>query len=258
MWAVTSTFHIGPVHLGIRSDTDDLQDALTRALQRYLVQDVQAPPNFSLRLSSGDGGAGSQKLKFLYRGHGCIIRSRSRARVVRGLLNYLDAFVAPPDGTLRVRSFALVKQGKAYLVPRMIEVWLDLLSSPLHKAGFQFVDVQNAAVDLATRELVVPELHLAIDTKALETVQRESGGREPPPIGPGRYPIEAWAYFGKDGDSAQSWLLTFFQSTLNAYEFGVPETLRALESLGDQGRVRDLGSPYKDDLAGRIAKLAAS
>ena len=176
-----------------------------------------------------------------------------------GLLNYLDDFVAPLDGTLRVRTFALVKQGKAYLVPRMIEIWLDLLSSPLHREGFQFVDVQNAAVDLATGELVVHDLHLDVDTQALEAFQRsEKGGREPAPIAPGRYPIEAWAYFGKgDAQSAPSTLLTLFQSTLNAFEFGVPETLRALESLGNRVRVQDLGSPYKEDLAGRIAKLAA-
>ena len=254
----TGAYHIGPFHLGVRCDTDELDAALRRALQRYFVSGVEAPPNYSLRLSHGDG-SGNQKLKFLYRGHTCVIRSRWRSRVVRGLLSYLDEIAAPLDGTLRVRSFALVKQGKAYLVPRMIEVWLDLLSSRLHKEGFQFVDLQNAAVDLETRELVVHQLQLEVDTAALgELLRPEGGGREPQAVAPGRYPIVSWAYFGKgEGEtSAEARLLTIFQSTLNAFQFGVPETLRALESFGKNVRVQDLGSAYNDDLAGKIVKLA--
>ena len=39
----------------MRSDTDDLQNALRRALRRYLVPEVEVPPNFSVQLSPRDG-----------------------------------------------------------------------------------------------------------------------------------------------------------------------------------------------------------
>lgn len=221
---------------------------------------MPAPPNYSLQLSRGEGQA-SQRLRTLHRGHVGVIRTRWRSRALRGLLNYLDEFLPRPAGLLQAQVFALVKDGKAYLVPRDIEIWLELLSSPLHRAGFQFVDLQTVRVDLETRELVVPELQLAVDAGALQDLHRSEGGaREPGSVSPGRYPIEAWAFFQKDGQapSAESTLLQLFQSTANAFELGVPATLRVLESFAAALRVGDLGlPPYHDSLAVRIAALAA-
>ena len=83
----------------------------------------------------------------------------------------------------------------------------------------------------------------------------------PGPLRPGRYPIEAWAFFHPDGQpapSAESTLLQLFQSTANVFELGVPATLRTLESFAAAVRVGNLGSPpYHDSLATRIAALAA-
>ena len=89
----------------------------------------------------------------------------------------------------------------------------------------------------------------------------ESGAREPGAVAPGRYPIEAWAFFHPDGQpapSTESTLLQLFQSTANPFDLGVPATLRTLESFSAAVRVVNLGSPpYHDSLAARIAALAA-
>ncbi len=233
---------------------------MRRALASYAVEDLPAPPNYSLQLSRGEG-ADSHKLRFLHRAHIGVIRTRWRSRALRGLLNYLNEFLPRPDGLLQAQALALVKDGRAYLVPRPLEVWLELLSSPLHRAGFQFVDLQTVLVDLGARELVVPELQLEVDAQALPDMHRSEGGaREPAPVAPGRYPIEAWAFFEREGraPSAQSTLLQLFESTNNAFDFGVPETLRALAPFAAALRVSNIGSPrYDDSLPAKIAALAA-
>jgi hypothetical protein len=200
-------------------------------------------------------------VKLLHRGHVGVIRTRWPSRALGGLLGYMDEHLARPSGLLQAEVFALVKDGRAYLVPRPIEVWLELLSAPLHRAGFQFVDRQTVRVDLEARELLVPELMLEVDAHALPDLRRSEGGaREPGPVPPGRYPIGAWAFFHQDGQAptAKSTLLQLFQTTTNAFDFGVPATLRALESFAARLRVGDLGRPpYDDGLAARIVALAA-
>ncbi len=246
------------MHIGVRCDSDELDSALRRALAPYVVEGLPAPPNFSLQLPRNAGAA--HKLNLLYRAHTAVIRTRWRSRVVRGLLNYLDEFLGHPRGLLQARVFALVKDGRAYVVPRLVEVWLDLLSSPVHRAGFQFVDSQAATVDLQAHELVVPEWRLQVDTGALEPWQRTGGReREPAPVAPGRYPIAAWAVFHGEGQalSRESALLKLFQSTVNAFDLGVPETLRVLETFGTGLRVESLGSPYQGSLAHKIVALAS-
>lgn len=244
----------------MRCDTDELDAALRRALAAYFVEGMPAPPNYSLQLSRGEGNA-SQRLRTLHRAHMMVIRTRWRSRALRGLLSYMDEFLPRPPGLQEVQALALVKDGRAYLVPQPIEVWLELLSSPLHRAGFQFVDLQSVRVDLEARELVVPEWLLEVDAGALQDLQRSEGGaREPGAVSPGRYPIEAWAFFQTDGQpapSAESTLLQLFQSMANPFDLGVPATLRTLESFAAGVRVGNLGSPpYHDSLAARITALA--
>jgi hypothetical protein len=222
---------------------------------------VEAPPNFSLRLSLGVG-TGNQKLMFLHRAHVGVIRTRWRSRAVRGLLNYLGEFLPCDEGFFRVRALALVKAGRAYLVPRAIESWIvELLSAPLHRAGFQFVDVETAALDLRTRELVVPELRLEVDASALGDLQGSDGrAREPAPILPGRYPVEAWALFGQTSETSSlaPRILQLFQTEANAFDFGIPALVRELEPFAAAVRVVHLGSPSTEVLADKITALATS
>jgi hypothetical protein len=144
-------------------------------------------------------------------------------------------------------------------VQRALEGWLDHLSPPLHRAGFQFVDRETVDLDPESRELVVPPLELEVDASALPDSSAPRAGRsEPAPVSPGRYPIEAWAYFARDpkAPTVESALLQLFQSTTNAFDLGIPKTLRALEPLANGLRVRNLGAPHFEGLAAEIAALA--
>ena len=211
---------------------------------------METPPNYSLAFD---------KLSFLYKGHTAVIRSRLRSRAMEGLIRYLNDFVEEPDGTFQTMSFALVREGKAYLVPRFIENWLDLISSRLHRAGFQFVDHQHARIDLADHTVVVPEVSLEVDREALRSfLPAEDFRREPPPVPGGRYPLEAWSYFGADGEvlSPEHERLRLFQSAANAFQVGVPRLLAELERLQAKVRIVNLNSPYTDSLPDKIISLA--
>ena len=221
---------------------------------------MEAPPNFSLALSRGTG-ADRSKMRFLHRAHVCLIRTRWRSRALHGLLGHLDEFLPRqvPVAPLQVSALALVKDGRAYLVQRAIEGWLDQLSPPLHRAGFQFVDRETVWVDPESRALIVPPLQLESDASALPDLDHPEGGRsEPAFVPPGGYPIDAFAYFVRDpqAPSVKSALLQLFQSTTNAFDLGIPETLRALEPLASSLHVRNLSAPNPEGLAAEIAALA--
>lgn len=247
--------------MGVRCDTPGLDALLRRTLAAYRVADVEAPPNFSLRLplDTTGSGAANQKLSFLHRAHTNVIRSRRRARALLGLLGYLDEFLPPPQGFLRAQALALVQNGRAILIPRPLEAWIELSSSPLHRFGFQFVDRQGVLVDLARRELVVPEPRLALDWEPVRGILNPEGReREPAPVAPGRYPIAAWAFLQRENEApAQvSNVLELFQVTDNAFDLGVPETLDVLRTFSSRLRVGRLPLRYDDGFPHALAALA--
>ena len=50
VWAATSTVHIGEYHIGIRSSRPAVDDAVRQLLGSHLVEGVEAPPNYSVRI----------------------------------------------------------------------------------------------------------------------------------------------------------------------------------------------------------------
>jgi len=182
-------------HIGVRHNGSDALDALARVLPGALIDDPQVPDNYSLALSPR-AGKGARALHLLVSGSRQLVRSRSAARVVRGLLTRLTFDLFPiDDGLVSVHMTALVRDGDTVMVPRRIMLERDRTQSRLDRAGYQIVDCPFALVDPVTRELVVPEPRLAYDRDALAALDRDDdAGRERPAVLPGRYPITAWRF----------------------------------------------------------------
>lgn len=256
---MTSTFKIGDLHIGVRSNTLETGARVRRSLAQYLVEDVEAPPNYSVILANGDGvGRG---LNLLYRSWTTIIRSRYPSRVLRGLVRHLGQFDPSDPEYLRARVVALVRDRQAILVPDRVFTWTDILTPRLHRQGWQFVDAPFVDIDPKTAELVVTETEVA--HLAAEIPEEVPTRSEPAPVPPGRYPLLGWAFMASD-QSARG-LMTLGAATARAMaalsDPGDRESIESVEAVTDLLRrvvPYDIGSAFEGDLAAKLTAMPGS
>jgi len=182
-------------HIGIRHNGTDALDALERVLPGALADDPRVPENYSLALHPRSG-KGARDLHLLTSGGAQLVRSRSAARVLRGLLTHLTFALFPSDeGLLSVHMTALVSEGETVMAPRRLMLERERAQPRLARVGYQIVDCPVALVDPVACELVVPEPKVTYDEDALVALDRATdAGRELPAVLPGRYPITAWRF----------------------------------------------------------------
>jgi hypothetical protein len=209
-WAVSSTFHIGDYHIGVRSSRTEVDAVVRQLLAAYLVDGIEAPANLSVRIGGhgeepeADSGGKrrsdrGKQLHLLYRSSSLAARSRLPSRILQALVCYLDGLGGHgPRGVLRTSMLALVADGHAIVVPRALLGSLEALQPRLERQGLRFIDAPYADVDPTTAELVIDSPGLTVDEAALTALDRHFGspGRAEPPVGAGRFPIRGWAIFG--------------------------------------------------------------
>jgi hypothetical protein len=193
VWASTTTFAIGDVWLGIRSNDDAFDSSLRRALQPYVAEGVEAPPNFWCKLAGPVDAKGRRGLHFLYRGSTTLVRTRNLQRLRNALLLELGAYAAAPDPSmLSLAAVGFVSNnGRAVLAPPGLRPWLSAIERRLNARGLWVVDTPTTLVDAERSELVVPEPALDIDWSAFQPDGSDRDGV----VQPGRYPIAGWAFF---------------------------------------------------------------
>ncbi len=200
------------------------------------MEDVEAPVNYSIVLGDDDGGGrgATRALNLLYRSSGLVVRSRSRARVVDGLLAYLSDFLPRPEGFLVTDALGVVSNGSAVLIPRFILSMLKQAQPRFNRVGLQFVDTPVSTIDPASRELVVPPPALEADAAALEGLDRRPpAGSEIAAVEPGRYALKAWAFLAQAESFEQMTRAKAVAATI-ASVAGDRDTLSdALHTLGD-------------------------
>jgi hypothetical protein len=230
----TSTYHIGPWALGVRSSRVEFDDALRQVLAAHML-DAEAPANFSIMMAD-DGGVqgGARTFNVLYRASQSVVKSRVPGRVMRGLLQYMSEFAESTSATLRFAATGVVKDGRAIVAPYALRWAAGTLQPRLNAVGMQLIDGPVVHVEPSASELVVPEPVLRIDADALANFDARfpGHGREPAPVAPGRYPIAAWALV-TDPESAGPMrrahaLAVAAQQVLNADERGLRGTLEAV------------------------------
>lgn len=193
-WAGTLAVGLADAHVGIRYNSDATRALLEKLFVGAVIDDPAVPDNYSVALSAGDGR--SRDLELLVQGSRQLVRSRSRRRVLAGLLNYLSSDLLPPDPALLrlVATPAVATDGTALLLPSGLLDSLGKLQPRLAKLGLTFADVPHAVVDVGRAELVVAAPAVEHDPAVLDEVDTglRLGRTELPMITPGRYPLRAW------------------------------------------------------------------
>lgn len=174
--------------MAARGNTEALGSALREAFATHIVDDRRALANYSLRLSDDP-----KVFHTLYRGACVVMTSPDPARVVAALVRHLDAHGPTPARLVPVQAVAVIRDGRATLLPTLLEDDLRTQSRQLDRAGAQILDTHTVLLDLEAREVVV-QPRLAVDRSALEqAVELAPAPRRPdPPVPDGRYPIERW------------------------------------------------------------------
>jgi hypothetical protein len=228
----------------------------------YVVDGIEAPPNFSLVLAADHDRAFGRGLNLLYRSYSNVVRSRRVSRPLLGLAAYLADFLPPePDSDLlTVEVGVLVRDGRALLVPPLTRTWTDILTPRLHRQRFQFVDARFATLDPTTAELVVPQPRLTLADEPLADLMSEQS-KEPDPVEPGRYPIEGWAFFTYDERDVDRMSTAEGTAYAARYVMGHHEAAsvaRQLAHLLRKAHPTAIGSPFRGDLASKIASVVAA
>ncbi|MDP8969906.1 MAG: hypothetical protein M3N52_05330, partial [Actinomycetota bacterium] len=198
-WAASFTVRMGDHHLGVRPSSAQLREVLRALLAGYVVEQVQAPPNFSVRVGE-DAEPGTKPLHLLYHSHTRVVRARSPRRVVDALLGRLELFADPaqPRDRLRVDALGLVGGDRAVLVPARLRRKLATIERRLNHAGLAVVDLPHVDLDVATGELIHATAGLRLDPAALAAL--DGWERDPQEtVRPGRYPVVAWLLDGAGG-----------------------------------------------------------
>ena len=247
--------------MGVRSSNPAVHDLLRRVLAAHLVDDVEAPANYSVLLAGDDPSSRNGAFHFLYRGFTPAVRTRDPERLVAALFGRLAGHL--DDGRIhqvRLDSLALVAEDRAVLVPAEIRYVIPTLERRLNAKGLRVVDQPWAALDIETGELVVDEPALGIDRSALaelsEVVPRPR--RPDPPVRPGRYRLAGWGFglgHAHEGpiSRAQAVALACPQ-VLNGRELGAQ---RLLDGLAGAVRIVDPMAVWADSPAALVTPLVA-
>ena len=194
MWTASGTFKIGDLFVGVRSYPAALSNRVRSTLADHVVEDVDAPPNYSLRLETREPGRkGPSRTYALYRSQCLLLRTRKRERVLRALAHCLSGHVDPRVGLVRVRQQAVVGISGAVLLPHELHWRLEALEPRLGANGMWLADPPFIDIDAGTGELILAPPMIGVDVAAL-------GARRDRPGPYGRYPIREWAILGRDDD----------------------------------------------------------
>lgn len=191
-WTGTATYRFGEFHVGIRYNVDSTAEMLDRLFPGLRVEDSRAPDNYSVILQ--DSLNRTREFNLLLQGQRYLVRSRTRARVLRGLLNHLSAELNYPEQPLLgLRTSAVVQNGRAIVLPALVSNWINAVQPRLNRLGIQIVDLPWLLIDPASAEMVVPEPLVGYDHGVLDELDgADRLGSELPPVLPGRYPLQAW------------------------------------------------------------------
>jgi thiol-disulfide isomerase/thioredoxin len=200
-WDGIRAYAFGEHHVGIKYDDADTAAVLDRLFTGARVDDARAPENFAVALGgtpTTNGAGSSRSLKLLVHGNRQLVRSRSGARVLAGLLQQLSSAVGASseadDALLRVYATAVVSaDGSAVLLPAGLVDHVKQLQPRFAKIGVSLVDAPDVFIDPATAELVVPAPTIPFDSAVLDAIDVDvTLGSEQPWVRPGRYPLAAW------------------------------------------------------------------
>jgi hypothetical protein len=163
-------------------------------LASHLVEDVEAPPNYSVRLLEREpGGIEAPRAFVLYRGQCLLMRTRRPDRVLRSLGDCLSSQVDAGGPRVRVRQAAVVGRSGAVILPHDLFWRLEAIESELLQRGVWLVDPPFVDIDTGTGELVLSRPPFGPDGG---DGRSDDPARGPVPVG--RHAIREWAMLSSE------------------------------------------------------------
>jgi hypothetical protein len=201
VWAAQSTIRVGDFHIGVRSSTLDGDATMRRLLADHVVDDPNAPANYSLL--SPEPGQGRRGVYRLYEGSTAIARARSEARIFIAMVDVLAGHLdgKPRLVPLNVRPF--LKGTEVILAPRETVSFLDSIEPRLRRLGVECLVHVKPKLDPSTGTVVLNEELLPMRREVFDELEDGSG---PLRTHNGRFRIRDWIFFGadRDGDATLS------------------------------------------------------
>lgn len=181
------------MRLGLRSRTPGMDAAIRDLFALHVVDDPDAPPNYSIdHLSTADDPATA--IKVAYRDVKPVVRTRSTARLLEGLVRHIAGEHTTSGDRLELRTLALTRGDSAVLVPARLRDRLTRLAPHLRRRGVRVLDEPVARIDPATGQLVVARPELAVDWSVLAGLGSRgldgASDMADPPVTPGGYRLQ--------------------------------------------------------------------
>jgi hypothetical protein len=232
VWAATTVVRVGDVHVGIRSSTAAIRDALETAFAPHLVDDPAAPASHAIH-APDDLGAGTRPVYRVFEECSPAFVTPSLDRAIAVLAGYLTDYLAKEQSAptvVDVEAAAVLGPRSAIVLPWQVPYLEPASERTLRRAGARVLERRRIQIDTATAELVVtPALRLEADRLDPAAV-----------TAPGRTPIDGWVFLGS---SAERGSFTRAQALVHALAVThrpstVTANLRRLAPLLEQLEVR--------------------
>jgi hypothetical protein len=132
--------------IGVRIDDSRAKEVLVGELGDVLVPDPSPPPGYSISSTTRQHRGSARPIPALSHGSCALIRSRSVQRLAVALANHVRVFDDRPGHVVRAASGAIIRAGRAALVPGRI-LWAAGLEPRLKAAGVTVVDAPAIEID---------------------------------------------------------------------------------------------------------------
>jgi hypothetical protein len=197
VWAASDTLRIGDLLVGVRSDPAPFSKRIRTMLAAHLVEGLDAPPNYSIRLETREPGRKAPAHGYvLYRSQCLLLRTRRRERVLRALMTSLSGHVEPLDGLLRVRQLAVIGRSGAVILPNELFWRLEALEPRLGEHGVRLVEPPFVDIDAGTGDLILAPPTMDVDPA--KTGRGWPGFASADGHARSRHPIVEWTFLGPD------------------------------------------------------------
>ena len=230
-------------------------DGLVRALLAdHLVEDVDAPPTFTLMSTASEERIG-RGLWLVYRSQRLIARRRSEAGALRALLSQLEGVARAEAGPYPHLEGAVFAAGDRVAIgPPVLRVDVAALKAKLHHTPWSVTDEAGVWLDDAGRA-VVPEERLTVDGRILRQLDGERSP-EMTELAPGSYPVAGWLVIAQATDPTDGAhrVASYVASVDNLDAVGA-KALVALSVAMDSADVAELDTLEAADVAAHLARF---
>jgi hypothetical protein len=232
------SFRIGSLHIGVRTNTVELDEAVSATLRDQLVEDADVPPNYSILRESPHGDHGRARFRIFI---GCkhATTTRTLARAVAILCGYLEDHLPGPRlrrGRAELLGLALIHREESLLAPWQLRYGAPLMEARLEGHGIRILEHRSIIVDVESKEIVVEPRRLPPAFPGGDAhLQNDPGGR----VREGRYPLRAWLVWqGWRWEHVTPGIAAAYGMTIAHLDKDPGKTLHALSRLVDGLPVR--------------------